>query len=178
MTAKLAEPPTLTVPFTVLVDGREKAPYRFTGIDSDAKDGNRRLIVPTQWAHLKTGDYTIAGLEDVVAVERKSITDLFSTLGQHRKRFEAEHSRLAAFRRAVVVIEATWLEILHWPPGGSRLNPKTVFRTALSWHVRYGVPWIVAEDRRFAEIYTFRFLEKCWKEFGNDGDVERDGGGT
>ena len=50
MTAKLAEPPTLTVPFTVLVDGREKA-HRFTGIDSDARDGNRRLIVLTQWAY-------------------------------------------------------------------------------------------------------------------------------
>ena len=40
---------------------------------------------------LKAGDYTIAGLEDVVVVERKSIKDLFGTLGQHRDRFEAEH---------------------------------------------------------------------------------------
>lgn len=176
MTAKTSDLPTITAPFTVLIDGREKAPYRFTGIDSDARDGRRKIIVPTKWAHLKSGDYTVDGLQDIIAVERKSIEDLFSTLGQHRQRFEAEHSRLAAFRRAVVIIEATWLEILHWPPSQSRLNPKTVFRTALSWHARYGVPWIVAEDRRFAEIYTYRFLEKCWKEFKNDGAAERDGG--
>ena len=186
MTAKTSDLPTITAPFTVLIDGREKAPYRFTGIDSDARDGRRKIIVPTQWAHLKTGDYTVDGLQDIVAVERKSLADLFGTLGWNRNRFRAEHERMAKMQRAIVVIEASWFEIINMPPSFERaglmrqsnLPPKTVFRTALSWHVRYGVPWIVAEDRRFAEIYTFRFLEKCWKEFGNDGDVERDGGGT
>lgn len=184
MSAKLAEPPTITVPFTVLIDGREKAHYRFTGIDADAKDGRRRIIVPTQRAYLKSGDYTVVGLEETAVVERKSLADLYGTLGQNRDRFRAEHERMAEMKRAIVVIEASWFEIIHMPPSfdyagqvlQSKLNPKTVFRTAVSWYVRYGIPWIVAEDRRFAEIYTFRFLEKCWKEFGNDGDAERDGG--
>jgi DNA excision repair protein ERCC-4 len=184
VTAKTSDLPTITAPFTVLIDGREKAPYRFTGIDSDARDGRRKIIVPTKWAHLKSGDYTVDGLQDIIAVERKSLKDLYGTLGQDRARFQAEHERMAKMQRAVVVIEASWFEIINMPPSfdyagemlQSKLPPKTVFRTALSWHVRYGVPWIVAEDRRFAEIYTFRFLEKCWKEFGNDGVAERDGG--
>lgn len=151
----------------VCVDGREKAPYHFTGLVADAAQQHRPIIVPTEWAHLKTGDYTIRGLEDQFTVERKSLVDLFSTLGQHRDRFEAEHKRMAKMLRALVVIESTWFEITHWPPERSKLNPKTVFRTAVSWYARYGVPWIVAEDRRLAEIFTFRFLEKVWKEFGN-----------
>lgn len=159
---------TVTAPFCVLIDGREKAPYRFTGLRADASKKSRHLVVPTQWAHLKTGDYTIRHLQDTVAVERKSLQDLFSTLGQHRERFEDEHRRLAEMRRAAVIIEASWFDILKFPPGHSRLNPKTVFRTAMSWYVRYGVPWFALEDRRLAEVATFRFLEKAYKEFSID----------
>lgn len=156
----------LTVPFTILIDGREKAPYRFTGLRADASQDNRPLIVPTEWQHLATGDYTIRGLESAVCVERKSLEDLYCTLGSGRARFEREHERMATLKRAIVVIESTWFETINWPPERSQLAPKSVMRTAISWFVRYGVPWIFAEDRRFAEIYTFRFLEKCWKEFG------------
>jgi ERCC4-type nuclease len=158
---------TITCPFTILIDGREKAPYRFTGLQADAAQQRRPLIVPTRWEHLATGDYTIDGSQDQVAVERKSLDDLFTTLGSHRERFEREHQRLAAMRRAIVVIEATWWDVIHWPPERSRLNPKTVFRTAVSWQVRYGVPWITAVDRRLAEIWTFRFLQRCHKEVAN-----------
>lgn len=166
----------ITSPFTVLIDGREKAPYRFTGLTGDAAQQRRPIIVPTEWAHLATGDYTIRGLEGAVAVERKSLADLFSTLGQHRERFEAEHERLAAMRRAVVIVEATWFDILQWPPGESKLNPKTVFRTSISWFARYGIPWVTVEDRRLAEIWTFRFLEKAWKEFKEFGKKEESHG--
>lgn len=163
----------ITVPFTVLVDSREKASYRFTGLRADAAQNRRDLIVPTQWVHLKTGDYSIKGLEGMVTVERKSLTDLFSTLGQHRERFEREHQRMTEMRAAMVVIESSWLAILHWPPERSKLNPKVVFRTAASWMVRYGVPWVTAENRRLAEVFTFRFLEKAWREF--HGEEEENG---
>jgi DNA excision repair protein ERCC-4 len=155
----------ITVPFTVLVDGREKAPYRFDGLLAPASQKKRPLMVTTEWTHLKTGDYSVQGLENVVVVERKSLADLYSTLGQHRKRFEAEHERLATFTRACVVIESDWDGVLNWPPERSKLNPKSVFGTAASWYVRYGIPWFAMEDRRLAEIFTFRFLEKAWREF-------------
>lgn len=156
----------IVCPFTIAVDGREKAPYSFTGIKADASKNHRPVIVGTEWAHLKTGDYAIVGMEDVAVIERKSLPDLFSTLGQHRERFEREHERMAEIGRAAVVIEASWMDIVHLPPERSQLNPKTVFRTAISWYVRYGVPWFVTEDRRLAEVYTFRFFEKVWREHG------------
>jgi hypothetical protein len=153
----------LTAPFTILVDGREQARYPFTGLRADAAQHNRSLIVPSRWAHLKTGDYTIEGLENLVAVERKSLADLYSTLGQHRDRFEREHERLACMAAAAVVIEADWETILFRPPERSRLLPKTVFRTALSWQSKYGVPWLAMGSRELAEIATFRFLELFYK---------------
>jgi ERCC4-type nuclease len=146
-------------PFTILVDGREKAPFTFTAIQADADRGYRPLAIARQWAHLETGDYTIEGMEDLVAVERKSLEDLYSTLGQHRQRFEREMQRLAAMEHAAVVIEADWWRILQRPPPQSKLLPKTVFRTALSWAEKYGVHWLAMPDRRMAEITTFRVLE-------------------
>lgn len=147
----------------VVVDGREKAPYTFAGLRADAAMRHRPLAVRWQWGFLATGDYSILGHEDRIAVERKSIEDLYSTLGQHRERFEREHERMAAMDFAAVVVEASWVRILHEPPERSRLHPKTVFRTAVSWLVKYGVAWIAAEDRRLAEITTFRLLDRWWR---------------
>jgi hypothetical protein len=166
-------------PFNILVDGREKAPYRFDGLRTDAGQQHRPLVVTTEWCHLTTGDYTISGLEHLVCIERKSLTDLYSTLGQHRERFEREHQRMAAIvqrgGRCCVVVESDWETAIHLPPPLSHLPPKVVLRTAVSWEVRYGVPWHFMPDRRFAEIYTFRFLEKFWKHYNNKEKEKSDG---
>lgn len=164
----------IVCPFTILVDGREKAPYRFTGLRADSTQKKRPIVVEWEWQHLKTGDYTISGMQSIVCIERKSLADLYSTLGQHRDRFEREHQRMAEFKRSMVVIEASWDQILNHPPPQSRLNPKTILRTSESWYMRYGVPWFAMEDRRLAEIHTFRSLEKAWKEFGNAEKVKED----
>lgn len=81
---------------------------------------------------------------------------------------------MAEMRRACVVIESSWYDVMHWPPSNSKLNPKTVWRTSIAWFCRYGVPWYAMEDRRLAELFTFRFLEKSWKEFGADGNGKPD----
>lgn len=151
------------VPFKILVDAQEKHPYQFGGLFSDASLKRRPLAIETEWRSLKTGDYSIDGWEKHVTVERKSLEDLYSTLGQHRERFEREHMRMAGLGagNSCVVIEASWERILKHPPGRSRLLPKVVFRTFLSWSQKYAVPWFALEDRRFAEVATFRWLE-CW----------------
>lgn len=151
--------------FTVLIDQQEKHAYRFGGLHADSALQYRPLAIRTRIAHLKTGDYSIAGADRLLSIERKSLDDLFGTLSseKRRDRFEREHERLAALNFAAVVIEASWDRILQ---GHHRcaLNPKTIFRTHCSWLVRYGVPWITCENRRLAEITTFRLLEKWWLE--------------
>lgn len=149
-------------PFTVVTDGREKCPYQFKLITTDADRGYRPLVVPVEWGYLKSGDYSIRGHELAIAVERKSIEDLFNTLGQHRDRFESEVRRLSFMSSAAIVIEASWATILCSPPPRSRLNPKTILRTAIAWQQRYGVPWLTCEDRQLAEIVTYRWLERWW----------------
>jgi ERCC4-type nuclease len=155
----------LVTPYVVVIDTREQHNYDFGGIVSDASTGRKPVLVQTRRAGLKSGDYSVDGFEDEVAVERKSAHDLFNTLGQDRKRFERELARLGAMRFAAVVVEAEWSEILNDPPPRSRLNPKTVFRSVVAWQQRWpAVHWWQCPGRAFAEVATFRMLERYWRE--------------
>jgi hypothetical protein len=161
--ATIADDP-IVVPFVVLIDGREKAPYRFDGLRADARQRRRPLVVRTEWAHLDTGDYTIERWENKIAVERKSLEDLYSTIGGHRERFKDELRRLDDMAVAAVVVEADWSTILESPPVWTRLPPKVIFRSVLSWQQRFPrVHWWFLPDRRRAEITTFRILERFWR---------------
>ena len=154
--------------FTIAIDGRENSPYHFRGLRTDAKDGRRPLAVRTEYAHLKTGDYSIKGCESLVTVERKSLADLYSTLGQGRDRFQREHERMTEMQFACVVVESDWQTVINNPPTHSKLNPKTIWRTAISWQLRYDVPWYMLGTRRLAEIWTYRTLER-WLSTHVDG---------
>ncbi len=155
----------LATPFVVVIDSREQAPYAFTGLRADAKDGGRPLCVQTTVAGLRQGDYSLVGFETHIAVERKSKADLFSTLGQGRERFVAELERLTGnCGRAAVVVEASWADVLAGHEH-SDLNPKTIHRSVIAWQQRYpSVHWWFMDDRRLAEITTFRILERFWRE--------------
>lgn len=150
---------------TVVRDTREQTGYGFASLTCDQADGGGPLIVPVEVGTLRSGDYSLRGYEDQVAVERKSLPDLFGTLGQGRERFERELERLAAFRFAAVVVEATLPEVLLSPPRNSDLNPKTVVRSVLAWQQRVpNVHWWFAGPRPLAEALTFRVLDRFLKE--------------
>ena len=156
---------------TVVIDTREQLPFAFAGLTCDQADGGGPLTVTTTRGTLASGDYSLVGYETRLAVERKSLADLYSTIGQGRDRFERELVRLAAFEFAAVVIEATWPEVCADPPPHTELPPKTVFRSILAWMVRYpAVRWLACGPRRLAEVTTFRLLERFLKE-----ELNRDG---
>lgn len=162
--AATATHPHWTIPYTVVIDSREQHPYSFQGIKADANRSHLPLIVPVQVAGLRTGDYSILGLEDQICVERKSLADLYSTISRRRKQFESEHERMAEFRCACVVIEASLVDVVSSPPEHAKISPKIVYRTFISWCHRYGIPWHFCETRSLAERTTFRVLNWFWEE--------------
>lgn len=152
-------------PHVVLVDQREWLPYAFAEIPADAQFGGGTWRVHTRTQLLSSGDYTLDGYADAVAVERKSLQDLFGTVGQGRDRFVRELERLAGMRFAAVVVEAEWSTVFDSPPEHSRLDPRTVWRSVLAWMQRYPrVHWLMCPDRAFAEVATFRVLERFVRE--------------
>lgn len=155
---------TAAFPVRVVIDTREQLGYTFDGILADARDGGGPLTVSTAVGTLPSGDYSLDGYAERVAVERKSLADLFHTIGQDRDRFERELVRLAAMEFAAVVVEGQWSDILD-PQPWSQLRPKTVFRSVLAWQQRYPrVHWLMMPDREVAEITTFRILERFHRD--------------
>jgi len=142
--------------FTIICDTREQNAYHFAHIKPFAP-----WVI---YKALKTGDYSIEGYEDRITIERKSLIDLFGSTGQGRERFEREFERLSKFEYAALVIEAGLGDIFKNPPAHSRMNPKAVFHTLISWSVYYGVHVWTAPDRTFSEKLTYYLLEKWWKK--------------
>lgn len=136
----------------IAVDTREQHPYPFD-----------RSVVKT----LPTGDYSIVGLEDRVAIERKSKADAYSSLGQGRARFRREFERLALYDYAAVVVEDSVPGFLH-RPAHSKMNSKAALCSLLAWSVRYRVPVFFAGDRDHARALTQKLLEMYWRYRGSD----------
>jgi DNA excision repair protein ERCC-4 len=125
-------------------------------------------MVPVVTGTLETGDYSLVGHESKIAIERKSLADLYSTIGQNRERFEREFERLNEMRHPYLLIEADWPVILD-PPDNitafTKLPPKTISRTAISWSQKYPrVQWWPCGTREIAEAMTFRILERYMRD--------------
>jgi hypothetical protein len=163
------------LPFTIVIDTREKSPYTFANIEADAQEGKGILAVKTKYDTLQTGDYSLVGHEHEVAIERKSKEDAYQTFGANRDRFERELTRLAEMHFAAVVIEDSWDGLLRRPPAYTKLNPKIIFRSIIAWEQRYGVHFHTCPGKRFAERLTLRMLQRWWKDnhgHGGRRDVE------
>jgi ERCC4-type nuclease len=156
----------ITCPFTVLIDTREQAPYSFRGLTANADKDYTPLIVDCRTATLPTGDYSIAGFENYITLERKSLSDAFNTFTHDRERWERELDRMRKIPACHVVIEASFDEIAQGPvkPGGANVG-KAVMRSMASWsldfpHVHF---WAMG-SRDMAEPWAFRILEKFWEK--------------
>ena len=130
----------------IAIDTREQRPFEFNG-----------AVVKT----LATGDYSLVGFEDRVAVERKSKSDAYNSLGRRRARFRREFERLGCFDYAAIVVESSLRGFLQQPPY-SRLNPRVAIATLLTLSVRYRTPIFFAGDREHARALTLKLLKAYW----------------
>jgi ERCC4-type nuclease len=154
--------PDAEFPGVILIDTREQLPFTFGTIPLA---GGGTVRVCTQRLALPSGDYSLDGYASAVAVERKSVADLYHTVGQGRDRFVRELERLAEMAFAAVVVEGEWSAVLDDPPAHTRLEPRTIYRSVLAWQQRYPrVHWWFCPDRAFAEYTTFRILERFVRE--------------
>ena len=115
---------------------------------------------------LTTGDYSVCGLENIVAVERKGLSDLVGCIGAERQRFDREILRLLAYPVRALIVESTWPEIEagNWR---SQVTPTAAIGSLLGW-VAAGLPIIMAGDHERAGRYVGRLLytaaRRRWRE--------------
>lgn len=135
----------------ILIDSREQKPWAFP---ADTFDVRR--------ATLTTGDYTLAGLEDRVAIERKSIGDLVNTVIHDWLRFRKELIRLAAFDFAAVVIEADASDLMEHRYE-SDANPRSVMGRLNSIMFDHGVNVTWWGRRQQCEPLVHQLFSGIWK---------------
>jgi len=115
-------------PITVLVDTREQKKWSL--------DPSRFVM---ERATLRTGDYTVKGLEDQFILERKSLGDAVGTFISDWLRFRRELYRLAAFNFAAIIVEADVEDVLAHRYE-SDANPMSVIGRAHACYLDHGVP--------------------------------------
>jgi ERCC4-type nuclease len=156
--------PIVPCNFTIIIDDREKWPYRFERLRARADQGGGRLLITTVTQRLEVGDYTIQGHEDGVVIERKTLPDLYGSV-VNRDNFIGRLRRMNELLFAAIVIESTWIQIASEPPPNSAMNPLSVIRSLIQWTVRYPrVHWIPAGDQAAGEAMCFRLLEAYHKD--------------
>ncbi len=139
---------------TIVIDSREQEPYSF---DPRLTNAERRA--------LQAGDYSVGGLEDQVAVERKTLDDFVSTLIHRRRRFRQELGKLSRYRAACVVVEAELLDVLGKRYRGEA-RPAAIVGSTLSILLDYRVPVVFCGNRQAARHFTRGFLLAAWKRWG------------
>jgi ERCC4-type nuclease len=145
-------------PFVIAVDTREQSPFPLLGFATMRKT-------------LRTGDYSILGLEDRVTIERKSYNDIWGSMSTGRQRFERCVKRLAEYERAAIVIECGLTQLATPHPQIQRTTPASVVGGLISWSCQYRLPIFWADTREQAERVTVRFLGSFWKHLrGEDNE--------
>ena len=136
--------------FRIVTDSREQEPYSFD--------------CPTVRRKLDAGDYSVDGLEDAVAVERKSLKDFVGTVIHDFVRFAVELQKLSRMEAACVVVEADLDAVLR---GLAKDSCRGVAATSLlgaavrvGLHYRVPVFWCGSRQaaRAFVDSYLRMFV--------------------
>jgi len=141
---------------TLIIDSMEQKPYTFRPF--------LNWLAAIERRKLPAGDYSIGGLEDRVAVERKSLQDLFNCCSpdHSREAFVRACERLGKFDFAAMVIEGSMTKILR-SNEFSGMHPNAVFGTIQALAERWGIqPWF-APTRGLAEEITACLLHKAYQ---------------
>ena len=139
---------------TIVIDSREQAEYSF---DSRLATTMRRA--------LPAGDYSVAGLERTVTVERKRLDDFVSTVIHSRERFRNELRKLTSYRAACVVVEAGVLDVLLHRYRGDA-HPNAVLGSALSIILDFHIPVFFCSSRQAACQFVQAYLLAAHARWG------------
>ncbi len=132
--------------FRIIIDTREQEGWEFD--------------CPTVRRKLEAGDYSVDGLDALVAVERKSLKDFVSTVIHDFPRFAAELEKLSKLEAACVVVEADLDHVLRGLAADDCRGAavESILGAAVHIGLRFGVPVFWCGSRQAARLFTDAFL--------------------
>jgi DNA excision repair protein ERCC-4 len=136
---------------TVVIDSQEHKGYTFERFTNWFSGTIRK--------RLATGDYTLQGMEEEVAIERKTLPDLVNSIIQDRKDFIEKCERLSTFRKKCLVVEGS-LSTIKTPYEDSQAHPNAVLGSLLAAQERWEIPVYFLDDIILAEEFVASMLSK------------------
>ena len=143
-----------------LVDTREQTPFPLAANHPNWIGGERRVA-------LEAGDYSVEGMENLLALERKSMADAIQSTMAGRARFIRACERLAGYRWKAILVEATYedMKSSYLLDGEIPLeaHPNAVCGTLDAIEAKFGIPIIYASQVR--ELATEKAASWLSKHF-------------
>jgi len=138
----------------VLIDTREKLPFDFARFPNWIAEEKRQK--------LKAGDYSVEGMEKLLALERKTLSDLITTLMRERYRFFKLCEQLAKYRWRALLVEAIYEDIKSpYDEDYTIAHPNAVSGTLDALEAKFGIPVIYASQYKpLAEEKAASWLSK------------------
>lgn len=154
--------------FTIIQDTREQVGkgWRFNTTAKTNKMEREKLDV---------GDYSIKGLEHIIFIERKTVGDLWGTLGNPKnyERFLKEMERAKDHAIKFLIIEGTLADI-NKGYGYSKVPQSVIHGKLFSLQLKHGMQVVFAGRKDTARTYVRKLLEKLHR-YHLDGTLTNDG---
>jgi ERCC4-type nuclease len=143
--------------FTIIVDTREQQPWEFE-------------LYATANKKLDTGDYSIEGLEHVLAIERKkSVSEIANNISESR--FKDVLERLSKIPYKFMLLEFDLEDIYNFPIGSNipkrlwsklKINPKYLLKCLTEIQLNYGIHIVYCGSTENAKKMAESIIKKVY----------------
>lgn len=150
--------------FTVIIDTQEKQPWTLS----------HNLINGVKYEALKTGDYTVEGLEDILCIERKAdATEIAMNVSEQRFRDCLE--RMSAFQYKFILLESSMQKVLQFPHleqyaqtllKKTKVRGKYILQCITRMQVKYGVHFVYCGNREDAQYMAINIMREVVNRHG------------
>jgi hypothetical protein len=150
-------------PFTIIIDTREQLPWEF-GYHS------------TSHQKLDTGDYSIAGFEDVLAIERKrSVSEIANNLSESR--FLDVLDRMSKIRYSFILLEFELNDVLEYPNNSDipkklwsklRVSGNYILKRLVEIQMQYGIHIMLCGSIENARRTAVSIMKRVYEQQTNN----------
>lgn len=147
----------------VLQDTREQHPMDFSFYPQ----------IEVKRQKLDLGDYTLAGMENTLVIERKASTsELAMNVGLDRVRFEKELEKTINIKYVYLILEFSMNDVLEFPKGSNipksklkdvRIHGKFILKILNDYEKRYGLTYIFCDNKIQATEKVVEIFERITK---------------
>jgi ERCC4-type nuclease len=144
--------------FHIIIDTREQKAWEFPRHS-------------TANIKLDTGDYSLAGFQDRLCIERKrSVSEIASNITE--KRFVDELERMKEFKYKFMIFEFSLTDVLRYPEGSEiprhkwkyiKISPNFILKKLSEYMVNYNINIIFGDTPKNAEKIAMAIMRRVYE---------------